>query len=368
LSNKKKLKPVKTPAKIGFLSYVGDVAGCGVIRIITPYLLLNYLKVKDVFAHTAYLSTYISELSFYKSLSFVQFQRSATEQHLKIQNHFKTNIQSQLKIPVIYEIDDLLTDIPKWNFAHSYYAENLPYIELMMKESDAIITSTHKLKKVYQKYNKNVKVIMNHLPKYIWGDIVPKHNIYKENDKIRILWAGSQNHFKHPSMKGIKDGGDFGDKLIDFIRKTTDKYQWIFMGATPIEFDDFKDKIEYHPWVDTFQYPKYVKSLNADIGIAPLSQGLFNECKSNIKSLEFCACGIPGIYSKIEPYKFMKKVSTTEEEMISQIESLADDIDLRKNVFETDYKTLKPQLWWEEDDNLKKYVNTYLSIMKLKLP
>ena len=364
---KKKLKPVKRPARIGLLSYVGDVAGCGVIRIITPYLLLNYLKEQDIHIHTSYLSTYISELDFYKHLSFVQFQRSATKQHLKIHNHFKTKIQPSTRLPLIYEIDDLLTEIPEWNFASQYYAQNIEFIRIMMQESTAIITSTYKLKKVYEKFNKNVKVILNHLPKFIWGDITPKHEVYKEGDKIRIMWAGSQNHFKHAEMKGTREGGDFGNDLMDFIRKTTDKYQWVFMGAIPMELDDVKDKIEYHDWQNTFAYPKYVKSLNADIGIASLEPGLFNECKSNIKSLEFCACGIPGIYTNIEPYKFMKCVCNSDEEMISNIEKLASDIDMRKSVFDSDYNTLKDQLWWEESNNLRKYVNTYLSIMKLKL-
>jgi len=362
-----KLKPVKKPAKIGLLSYVGDVAGCGVIRIITPYLLLNYLGIEDIHVHTTYMSTYISELNFYKYLSFVQFQRSATKQHLKIHNHFKTNIQSKIKIPMIYEIDDLLTEIPEWNFAHTYYAQNIEYIRVMMQESSAIITSTHRLKKVYQKYNKNVKVIMNHLPKFIWGNIELNHFEIGKNEKPRILWAGSQNHFKHESMKGTRDGGDFGSELMNFIRKTTDKYQWVFMGATPIELEDIKDKVEFHPWQHTFAYPKYIKSLNTHMGIAPLEQNLFNECKSNIKALEFCACGIPGVYSHIEPYKFMHTTAKTEEEMISHIEEMASNQELRVKSYNHDHNKLKDQLWWEESNNLKKYINTYLSIIKLKL-
>jgi len=363
-----KLKPVKTPARMGFLSFMGDVAGCGVLRVITPYLLINYLNIPEVLINTSYLSNYVGEVNFYKNQSFVQFQRSATEQHLKIHKHFKTQIQPNINIPLIYEIDDLLTDIPKWNFAHDYYNQNLKYIEIMMRESNFIITSTYKLKKVYEKYNKNIKVIQNHLAKFIWGDITLKHDVYKEGDKVRILWAGSQNHFKHPSMTGVPNGGDFGHKLMDFIRKTVDKYQWVFMGALPIELEDIRDKIEFHGWQNTFAYPKYIKSLNVDMGIAPLEQSLFNECKSNIKSLEFCACGIPGVYSHIEPYKFMSTICDTEEYMIDRIESLAADVDLRVKAYNHDYNVLKTQLWWEEDDNLRKYVNTYLSMMKLKLP
>ena len=39
-----------------------------------------------------------------------------------------------------------------------------------------------------------------------------------------------------------------------------------------------------------------------DIAIVPLENNHFNRCKSNIKWLEYSACGIPGVYSDILPY------------------------------------------------------------------
>ena len=178
---------------------------------------------------------------------------------MKIHRHFRTQIQEKVKIPIIYEIDDLLLGIPEWNFAHTYYKKLEEPIKIMLRESNGIVTSTYMLKKLYGKYNNNITVIENHLPKYIWGDIVPKHNEYKEGNKVKILWAGSQNHFRHPSMVSAPDGGDFSEKLMNFIRKTTDKYEWHFMGALPLELDDIKDKIVFHKWIDTWHYPKYVK-------------------------------------------------------------------------------------------------------------
>jgi glycosyltransferase involved in cell wall biosynthesis len=165
-----------------------------------------------------------------------------------------------------------------------------------------------------------------------------------------------------------KSDGDFGSRLIDFIKKTLDKYDWHFMGAMPAELHEYKDKLTYHEWKDTWHYPQYVKSINADIGIAPLEFNLFNECKSNIKALEFTACGMPGVYTNIEPYKFMTTKANTEEEMISKIEELASDPELRMRTWEKDYNIVKKQLWWEENDNFKKYINTYLNLMGRKLP
>jgi hypothetical protein len=298
----------------------------------------------------------------------VQFQRSATENHLKIHRDFRINVQPMHKVPLVYEIDDLITDIPKWNFAHEYYKDNISHAEAMMRESDAIVVSTPVLKKVYSKYNRNIDIIPNHLAKFIWGEIEPKHDKFIEGSKIRILWAGSQNHFKHPTMISAPNGGDFGNPLISFIKNTVDKYQWVLMGAIPLELEDVIDKIEFHKWQNTWQYPRYVKSLNADIGIAPLIKNIFNDSKSNIKALEYTACGIPGVYSNAAPYSNLSITCETEEYMIDRIEALASDIDLRKSIWERDYITLKRQLWWEEYGNLENYINTYLKLMNRKLP
>jgi len=140
------------------------------------------------------------------------------------------------------------------------------------------------------------------------------------------------------------------------------------MGAIPPELETHKDKIEFHPWENIFNYPQKMKSIEADIGIAPLQRIEFNECKSNIKSLEFIASGMTGIYTKIEPYKFMKMQAENDDQMISMIEELAKDVSKRANVYNRDYETVKEQLFWEEDNNIKKYINTYLRLFGQTLP
>lgn len=127
-------------------------------------------------------------------------------------------------------------------------------------------------------------MIPNHLPKFIWGDVRPKHlrQPHTLKDKPRIGWAGSENHFINPLSteykRGIR-GGDFSNKIIDFIHKTTDKYTWVISGALPIELRDIKDKIEFHPWVNIFAYPNHFKSLDLDIGMALLMPCKFNDSK-----------------------------------------------------------------------------------------
>ena len=361
-------KKVKEPGNLFIQSYLGDMSGVGTIRVILPYILLNNYKHNNVSFTTSFNQFFISDPSHYKNTAWVQFQRPATEQHLKIIKFFKKYIQSSVNnkyTPVIYEIDDLLTDIPVWNIAHEYYKKNFKYIEEMLSIVDGISVSTEPLKEIYKKYNKNVVVVPNRLPKFIWD----KPNEIKETNKVRIYWGGSGNHFALKSMidKGVK-GGDFGNTLLDFIIKTRNVYQWVFCGALPPELEKYKNDIEFHNWTSTLSYPNFLKSLNIDIGIAPLEDNLFNKCKSNIKVLEYCGAGFPGIYSNVYPYKDCHCVVNNDVEMISKIEELSCDIDKRVNTYNMDINRIGDELYWEDDMNLSKYINSYLSMFELKLP
>ena len=194
------------------------------------------------------------------------------------------------------------------------------------------------------------------------GDIFPAHEYKDEKEKIKIFWGGSQNHFSMSKVTvGVK-GGDFGDELQKFIRKTADTYEWHFMGALPEELNDIKNKVKYHTWENIFEYPKKMKSIEPDICIAPLFINDFNSCKSNIKCLEYNACGAVGVYSDIAPYKFMSHTAKNDEEMIAHIEKLAGDINLRSSSYRKDFTRVKRQLWWEEDNNIEKYINSYLNL------
>jgi hypothetical protein len=275
---------------------------------------------------------------------------------------FSHNLGRSTKTPILYESDDDLLNISKWNFAFDYYQPYLKNLPKILGLCAGVTVSTEPLKQLYSKYNKNIVVIPNHLPKAIWGNI-PENK--PENEKPRILWGGSANHFSR--KKGMQ-GGDFSIELIDFIKKTTDKYEWNFIGSMPMELEELKDKIKAHPWQTTFGYANFVKSLNIDIGIAPLEDNEFNKSKSNIKMLEYTAAGIASVYSDVYPYKGAKNICSTTEYMIDRIEALAANADLRKETIQHDYELVKDNLYWEENDNLRKYVNAYLGLFKLTLP
>ena len=355
--NKKAIRRVKRPAKIAFTQYLGDFSGCGNIRVIYPSLLLNtYYNLSDRLQfESIYLNRYIPDKSFYANSLFVVMQRSSTEQQLEIIKHFKANNRNKA---LIYECDDDLFNIPEWNFAADFYNNKKSIIKNIMANCTGITVSTPTLKRLYSKYNKNIVVIPNHLPKFLWGDTVYKE---KRSKKMRICYPGSFNHFDDKS-----DKGDFDKELIDFIKDTVDEYQWVFVGGIPRSLSD-NPAIEKHGWQSVLNFPLFMRNLDIDLMLAPLQNNVFNKSKSNIKALEATVLGVPLLCSNIDPYFGLPGACDTTEYMIHQIQMMDKNEDLRYDIWKKQYKAVKNQLYWEENDNIIKYVDSFLKLIDMKL-
>jgi hypothetical protein len=77
--------------------------------------------------------------------------------------------------------------------------------------------------------------------------------------------------------------------------------EWVFFGMCPDKLRPFIH--ELHPGVPIEQYPAVLAGLNLDLALAPVEQNLFNECKSNLRLLEYGACGFPVICSDVRCYQ-----------------------------------------------------------------
>jgi glycosyltransferase involved in cell wall biosynthesis len=354
-----KIKKIDRPSKIAFTQHLGDFSGCGNIRIVYPSLLLNtyYNPVEKLSFESIYTNRYNPDPRAYKQCLFVVFQRSSTKEQLEIIKHFK---KTNPKKVLVYECDDDLFNIPEWNFASPFYKDNRKYIEEIVSLCSGVTVSTEYLKKLFLPYNSNISVIPNHLPKFLWGNASFNLNVDGYN-KPRICYPGSFNHFDQKS-----DKGDFDKDLIEFVKNTTDKYQWVFVGGMPLSLQGNKD-IEYHGWQGVLEFPRFIRDLNIDIMLAPLEDIEFNKSKSNIKALEATVIGVPLVCSNVEPYKGLPGTCDTTEYMIHQIEMLASNSDLRQDMWSKQYDILKEQLYWEENDNVLKYVDSFLHLIRMKL-
>lgn len=213
------------------------------------------------------------------------FQRPTSEQLL---DHLRT--LAPLKgLRKIYEVDDNLSRVPIKSAHYSHIPKDLR--GRMLKAiglCDRLVVSTEPLAREFAPYNDDIRVVHNRLPHAMWGTQPPQRRTPPPR-RPRIGWAGGVGHL-----------GDL-EMIAEVIKDLSGQVDWIFLGMCPETIRPYVR--EYHPGVPTVQYPALLMQQDWDLAIAPLEVNAFNECKSNLKLLEYGWCGFPVICSDTTPYQ-----------------------------------------------------------------
>lgn len=198
---------------------------------------------------------------------------------------------------VLYEIDDLLFDLPESHPERTQELYNAALMPMMaaMNEADLVLVPTDELCKVVEGFNANVVVLPNYLDDKIWQLKPP---VQKSPDDVIIIgYMGSNSHTPDLSI------------VASVLRELLSLYEGklkLEVWGTPLpEGLQGITGVHWHP-SPTNIYAGFVnlfQTLDFDLVIAPLADNLFNRCKSNLKFLEYSAIGAPGVYSKIAPYE-----------------------------------------------------------------
>ena len=235
-----------------FLNYYADYSGCGHWRMIWPEQVLN-AHTKAVVQGTTVMNV---DERYYVQAKGVRIQRQATPQQLEFLKWLR-QLANKNNFRLIYEIDDICfhEDIPDYNKYKTAFTD--PQIRKssaeMMALADEITVTCPFMRDYYRDKtgNKNVTVVPNFMPKFWIGHYCDLNRTMESYDrnrkKPRILYSGSGAHFDVENRVKFKD--DFYH-VNDVIRKTVDKYQWVFLGAHPLPIRDLiqSGKVEFHPW------------------------------------------------------------------------------------------------------------------------
>lgn len=345
-----------------FLNYYADYSGCGHWRMIWPEQILNAHQ-KAIVHGTTVMNV---DERYYTQAKGVRIQRQATPTQLKFVQWIR-QVADKNNFRLIYEIDDICfhEDIPEYNKYKTAFAD--PEIrnssQEMMKLCDEITVTCPFMRDYYKDKtgNKNVTVVPNFMPKFWLGhhcNLNRTMESYEKNKrKPRILYAGSGAHFDVENRVKFKD--DFYH-VNEVIRKTIDKYTWVFLGAHPLPIRDLvqSGKVEFHPWRRLFEYGKGLYDLNVNMIVAPLQDNTFNKAKSDLKYIEACALGLPIACQDLVTYENAPIKFKTGDDMIAQIETTLKDRKRYKSICKK-ARQYADTRWLEDDKNIDCYLELY---------
>ena len=273
-------QPQKLLGQKTVLVYPADQWGCGHYRVMQPIEAMKAQGVAGGMIAREWLT--VPEMGRLEPDACV-FQRQVTDEAIANMKHAR----DILKKPVIFELDDYLPNLP----LKSAYRKNMPKdilksLRRSLKQVDRFVVSTHPLAEAFKGLHSDIRVVENRLPLEWWEQLTSKRS---QSEMPRVGWAG-----------GIGHTGDL-ELVKAIVRDLAEEVDWVFLGMCP---DSLRPYVkEVHEGVDIALYPQKLASLNLDLAIAPLEDNLFNRCKSNLRLLEYGACGFPVVCSDVEPYR-----------------------------------------------------------------
>ncbi|MHB8057203.1 MAG: FkbM family methyltransferase [Desulfuromonadaceae bacterium] len=191
--------------------------------------------------------------------------------------------------PIVYEIDDLLTQLPPKNPWYDLGRSCAPNICDFVKKCSAVTVSTEELKTQFSALNENIYVLPNLINADLWCKKSPT-----SSGPLVIGYAGTVTH--EADLELIEE------VLERVALRYGDKVAFTFMGCATERIAKLSG-FAFVKFEETFEaYAKILQEISIDIMLIPLEDNPFNRCKSNIKWLEYSACGIAGIYTDLPPY------------------------------------------------------------------
>ena len=235
----------------------------------------------------------------------------------------------KFKVPIIYEVDDDLFNIPEWNVCSAEStSDTREVIKKMLCTVDKVVTSTVPLKELYTRYQKNIDVIPNGIDLELFG----RYKKTEQLNKIVIGWTGSQAHLNDLLIIS---------KVIPRILNEHANTMFLLGGwsneSNPLFRDIPEDRIIRKGWTNDLR-EHYQNIAQIDIGVCPIVDCTFNKSKSNLKTIEMNSLGIPTVCSNVYPYAntitdgVNGLLANTEEDWYQHITHLVTDIKVRQAI------------------------------------
>ncbi len=323
-----------------FLAHPSDDSGCGQYRVIKPLTKMLQEGIGDgVISFRHLLPAELERIQ----PDTVIFQRPLNREFLEFMKHTK-NYSNAFKV---YEIDDLINNIP---LKSSAKLGNPKDIVKQLREGisyvDRLIVSTQGLADAYSNWHEDIQILELKLPPIWWGNLQISRT---EHLKPRVGWAGGSFHL-----------GDL-ELIADVVKDLAHEVDWIFFGMCPSKLRPYVK--EFHDGVPIHAYPQKLATLDLDLALAPLENNPFNDCKSNLRLLEYGICGYPVVCSNVRAYAEsglpVQVVKNRYKDWVEAIRAHINDIAHTRQIgLQLQQKVLEK--WMLEGDALMKWQKAWL--------
>jgi glycosyltransferase involved in cell wall biosynthesis len=266
--------------------------------------------------------------------------------------------------PVIYELDDLLTELPNEHPEQGYYAEIRPKMLEAMQSADAVIVSTLALAEYARAYNANTWVLPNYLDEQIWR--LEPINRSRNRTPLVIGYMGGITKTHLPDLALVMP------LLSRLLLRYRDRLHLRFWGVCPPELEGLPNvEFRAEKFPNYLEFAGYFSRQDCDLFIAPLRDNLFNRCKSAIKFIEYSSLGIPGVYSRITPYEQLVIsgwngfLAGDESEWETSLTRLIEDAEFRQQMGKAAYHSVETN--WRMSQHAHEWGTIYHTALAGKL-
>lgn len=316
------------------LAHPADPWGCGNYRVIRPLRAMRRNGLMEGMLSVGLLQ--VVDLERYNP-DVIVLQRQIGDERLEAMRR----IQRLSRAFTVYELDDYLPNLPMKSMHREHMPKDiLKSLRRGLSFVDRFVVSTEPLAEAFAGLHDDIRVIENRLPVEWWKDLSSQR---RRGCKPRVGWAG-----------GVSHTGDL-ELIADVVKELAAEVEWVFFGMCPDAIRPYVHEV--HSGVEIDLYPAALARLDLDLALAPVEQNLFNECKSNLRLLEYGACGFPVVCSDLRPYQGdlpVTRVKNRFKDWVDAIRMHINDLDASARMGdELRAKVLND--WMLEGDNLLRW-------------
>jgi hypothetical protein len=189
-------------------------------------------------------------------------------------------------IRVVFDIDDLLTEIPEHLASASALRRLRPVLEHILRRVDGVTVATQRLGDRLAAYNRC------QLTPNCPAPLLAPASSHPGAGPVTLIMASSDSvrfDFIVPALKQL-------------VAQFTGRLRLVTIGP-PGDFLLAQGiSVEALPTMDYLGFRSFIAAQSDAIGIIPLDDSVFGSCKSAIKFMDYALAGIPSVCSAVAPY------------------------------------------------------------------